>query len=44
MLPTSTINTIVHAYHRTEGERVRIRPPSVQYDGFTIEDAYQHSH
>jgi 2-oxo-hept-3-ene-1,7-dioate hydratase len=40
MLNTTTIDTIAHAYHTAERERRRTRPPSVQYDGFTIEDAY----
>src|ERR1700761_7762720 len=40
MLDASTIDTIARAYHRAEKERQRIRPPSVQYDGFTVDDAY----
>src|SRR3984885_15234561 len=40
MLDASIIDTIARAYHRAEKERQRIRPPSVQYPGFTIEDAY----
>ena len=40
MLDHSTIDTIARAYHRAEKERQRIRPPSAQYPGFTIEDAY----
>ena len=40
MLDQSTIDTLARAYHRAEKERQRIRPPSAQYPGFTIEDAY----
>jgi 2-oxo-hept-3-ene-1,7-dioate hydratase len=40
MLNATTIDTIAHAYHQAEQQRRRIRPPSVQYEGFTIEDAY----
>jgi 2-oxo-hept-3-ene-1,7-dioate hydratase len=40
MLDQTTIDTIARAYHRAEKERDRIRPPSAQYPGFTIEDAY----
>lgn len=40
MLDAATIDTIAHAYDTAERERHRIRPPSVQYDGFTIDDAY----
>src|ERR1700730_11500655 len=40
MLDSATIDTIARAYHKAEKERQRIRPPSVQYPGFTIEDAY----
>jgi 2-oxo-hept-3-ene-1,7-dioate hydratase len=40
MLDTTTIDTIARAYHAAEKERRRIRPPSVQYPGFTVEDAY----
>jgi 2-oxo-hept-3-ene-1,7-dioate hydratase len=40
MLPASTVETIAHALHAAEKERRRIRPPSVQYPGFTTEDAY----
>ncbi len=40
MLDKTTIDTIARAYHVAERERQRIRPPSVQYSGFTVEDAY----
>jgi 2-oxo-hept-3-ene-1,7-dioate hydratase len=40
MLDSSAIDTIARAYHRAEKERKLIRPPSAQYAGFTIEDAY----
>jgi 2-oxo-hept-3-ene-1,7-dioate hydratase len=40
MLDHSTIDTIARAYHRAEKERQLIRPPSAQYPGLTIEDAY----
>ena len=40
MLDAKTIDTIAQAYDEAERGRHRIRPPSVQYDGFTIEDAY----
>jgi 2-oxo-hept-3-ene-1,7-dioate hydratase len=40
VLDAKTIDTIAHAYDRAERERQRVRPPSVQYPGFTIEDAY----
>ena len=40
MLDSKTIDTIAQAYDGAERGRHRIRPPSVQYDGFTIEDAY----
>ena len=40
MLDTATIDTIARAYDAAEKTRTRIRPPSVQYAGFTIEDAY----
>ena len=40
MLDAKTIDTIAQAYDAAERGRHRIRPPSVQYDGFTIEDAY----
>lgn len=40
MLTASTINSIAHGYHRAEKTHELIRPPSAQYDGFTIEDAY----
>lgn len=41
MVDERTIEAIAHAYHRAEKERRRIRPPSAQYPGFTIEDAYE---
>jgi 2-oxo-hept-3-ene-1,7-dioate hydratase len=40
MLDDPTIDAIARAFHAAEQERRRIRPPSVQYPGFTIEDAY----
>lgn len=40
MLDAGTIDTIARAYDAAEKGRHRIRPPSVQYEGFTIEDAY----
>ncbi len=40
MLDSTTVDTIARAYHAAEKERRRIRPPSVQYPGFTTEDAY----
>jgi 2-keto-4-pentenoate hydratase len=40
LLNATTIDTIADAYHTAEQERRRIRPPSVQYEGFTIENAY----
>lgn len=40
MLDSATIDTIARAYDAAEKNRQRIRPPSVQYDGFTVEDAY----
>jgi 2-oxo-hept-3-ene-1,7-dioate hydratase len=40
MLDASTIDTIARAYDAAEKGRHRIRPPSVQYDGFQVEDAY----
>ena len=40
MLDKSTIDTIAQALDAAEKTRTRIRPPSVQYEGFTTEDAY----
>ncbi len=40
MLDSATIDTIARAYHQAEQTRERIRPPTAQYPGFTIEDAY----
>jgi 2-oxo-hept-3-ene-1,7-dioate hydratase len=40
MLDDATIDTIARSFHAAEKERRRIRPPSMQYPGFTIEDAY----
>jgi 2-oxo-hept-3-ene-1,7-dioate hydratase len=40
MLDDATIDAIARAFHAAEKERRRMRPPSVQYPGFTIEDAY----
>jgi 2-oxo-hept-3-ene-1,7-dioate hydratase len=36
----STIEAIARAYHEAEKERRRIRPPSAQYPGFSIDEAY----
>ncbi len=41
MLETRTLDAIAQAYHQAEKERRRVRPPSAQYPGFTIEDAYE---
>src|SRR3954447_22819670 len=40
MLDSTTVDTIARAYHAAEKQRQRIRPPSVQYPGFSVEDAY----
>ena len=40
MLDDGTIDAIARSFHAAAKERRRIRPPSVQYPGFTIEDAY----
>lgn len=40
MLDTETVDTIARTYDAAEKNRHRIRPPSVQYEGFAIEDAY----
>ncbi|HET6183141.1 MAG TPA: 2-oxo-hepta-3-ene-1,7-dioic acid hydratase [Acetobacteraceae bacterium] len=40
MLDRATIQSIARACHEAEKSRTRLRPPSVQYPGFTIEDAY----
>jgi 2-oxo-hept-3-ene-1,7-dioate hydratase len=40
MLDDATIEAIARSFHAADKERRRIRPPSVQYPGFTIEDAY----
>lgn len=40
MLDQATVDTIAHALDAAEKKRHRIRPPSVQYPGFTTEDAY----
>lgn len=40
MLDDATIDAIAHEYHQAEKRRERIRPPSVRFPGFTIEDAY----
>ena len=40
MLDSKTIDAIAQAYDGAEKSRQRIRPPSVQYERFTIEDAY----
>jgi 2-oxo-hept-3-ene-1,7-dioate hydratase len=40
VLDERTIDAIAQAYHRAKKERRRIRPPSAQDQGFTIEDAY----
>jgi 2-oxo-hept-3-ene-1,7-dioate hydratase len=41
MLESRTLDAIARAYHDAEKERRRVRPPSAQYPGFTIEDAYE---
>ena len=41
MLDDRTLQAIAHAYHQAEKERRRVRPPSAQYPGFTIEDGYE---
>ena len=41
MLDQATIDKIARQYHIAERERRRIRPPTAQYPGFTIEDAYE---
>ncbi|MGD9880650.1 MAG: 2-oxo-hept-4-ene-1,7-dioate hydratase [Reyranella sp.] len=40
MLDSATIDVIARAYDAAEKGRHRIRPPSVQYEGFTVDDAY----
>ena len=40
MLDKSTIDSIARALDGAEKSRNRIRPPSIQYPGFTTEDAY----
>ena len=40
MLASATIDVIARAYDAAEKGRHRIRPPSVQYEGFTVDDAY----
>jgi 2-oxo-hept-3-ene-1,7-dioate hydratase len=40
MLDAPTIDTIARAYDAAERTRQRTRPPSVQYPGFSVEDAY----
>ncbi len=40
MLDPATIDTIARGYHRAEKDRKLVRPPTAQYPGFTIEDAY----
>jgi 2-oxo-hept-3-ene-1,7-dioate hydratase len=39
-LDSATVETIARALHAAERSRERIRPPSVQYPGFTTQDAY----
>lgn len=40
MLDKATIDGVARAYHQAEKARTRMRPPSVQYPGLTVEDAY----
>src|ERR1044071_5815559 len=40
MLDAKTIDAIAKSCVQAEATRKRIRPPSAQYPGFTIEDAY----
>ena len=40
MLDSATIDTIARGYHNAEKTHELIRPPSAQYEGFTIDDAY----
>lgn len=40
MLDSATIDTVARAYHHAEKTRELVRPPTAQYPGFTIEDAY----
>jgi 2-oxo-hept-3-ene-1,7-dioate hydratase len=40
MLDQATIESIARAYHQAEKTRKRVRPPSAQYPGFTVDDAY----
>ena len=40
MLDAKIIETIAKAYYQAEKTRQRIRPPSAQYQGFSIDDAY----
>jgi 2-oxo-hept-3-ene-1,7-dioate hydratase len=40
MLDRETIEVIARGFHVAEKQRQRVRPPSVVYPGFTIEDAY----
>jgi 2-oxo-hept-3-ene-1,7-dioate hydratase len=40
MLDSATIDSIARGYHNAEKTHELIRPPSAQYEGFTIDDAY----
>ncbi|HKU99042.1 MAG TPA: 2-oxo-hepta-3-ene-1,7-dioic acid hydratase [Vineibacter sp.] len=40
MLDQSTIEAIARGYHQAEKTRQRVRPPTSQYPGFSIDDAY----
>jgi len=40
MLDAATIDSLAHAFHRAEKEKVQVRPASAQYEGFAVEDAY----
>jgi 2-oxo-hept-3-ene-1,7-dioate hydratase len=41
MLESRTLDAIAQGYHQAEKARRRVRPPSAQYPGFSIEDAYE---
>lgn len=40
MIDQATAEAVARAYHQAEKTRQRVRPPSAQYPGFTIDDAY----
>lgn len=40
MLDKATVDAIARGFDAAERGRQRMRPPSVQYEGFTVEDAY----